>query len=404
MKHFPAYTRGRSVRNLFSVKVLFTFLALLSVPSAVVYTAYAIENKPPPKIKNDGELLPKATVIAVMPQTHQASILGHGEAVPHFALTLSAEVEGTITSLAPELQRGERLAPGQVLASLDPINYQKAYATAVLALAEANYAYQKEKQEAERAANEWARSGLEGEATKLLLRSPQLQIAKAKVDEAKAMLAQAEKALDNTKVKAPFEAVVVQRWAVPGQYVQVGDPIASLYGLNRIDVQVSLPISQWTLLPEPKDLIGNSNIELRNSHGDKWLGQVMQVDQHVDRDTRQRSLIVSLINPQEHARQLLPGMFLEVVLPARSFDGILAVPASSLSSRGEIWHLNDVNRLQKFAAEILFKDSNTLYLRSPFPRGSEQKSNPLAVLISPNPNFISGQTVEPVYVGEVAAR
>lgn len=396
--------RSFSTKNLFARKVVLSTLAFLTLPFAVVYTSNAIDNQAPLAIEADARSYPKVNVMEIMSEPHQTTVQAYGEAGAQYELTLRAQVTGNLIYIDAALERGEQIETGQVMARIDPTPYQQQKSAAFLSLAEANLAYQLEQKEAERAEVEWERAGLEQKASPLVLREPQMIVAQARVDQSKATLNEAERDLAHTQIKAPFESIIMERHVAPGQYIQSGDKIATIYSLDRIDIPVSLPTKHWDLLPDANDLVGQSNIVLTDSDGNQWLGEITHIDRHIDGKTRQRSIIVSVFRTDEAEQYLLPGTFLSVSVPGVKLDGLFAIPASSLSSRGDIWFVTDSGKLSRFTADIVFQKQGTLYVRNPFRKMDEPNYTVMNILLTPNASYVAGQEVKPMYSHEVATR
>lgn len=388
-----------------SRKKLFAVAAILSLLAAVVYTLVAIESQDLPAVNNAPAPVSEVSVVEVKAETHQARLQGNGEARPHFELTLTAEVTGRITEVNPVLESGQLLDTETVLATIDAIPFEQGVATAKQSLTEAEVALLEAQGEAERARDEWQGAGLgNAQASPLLLRKPQLEAAQARIEQAKAMLKQAERDLAYTHIKAPFEAVVVERLVAPGQYVQAGDAIATLYSVDRIDVRVSLPLQQWALLPDEAQLIGDENVLLTSTTGAQWSGVVTHIDRHVDRDSRQRSLVVSVYQPLQQSQPLLAGTFLQAEFHGARREGLLAIPASSLTSRGDIWHVTDANRLSSLPAQVVFQQEGILFVKAPTGYKQGKTDQHLVVLTTPLPSYVPGQQVNPQFDTKVGLR
>ncbi|MCG8428520.1 MAG: efflux RND transporter periplasmic adaptor subunit [Chromatiales bacterium] len=383
-------------------KTMITLVAIMVLPAAIAYTSFAIENQPAPAVNNSPAPLPVVSVISVKTKTHQARLQGHGKARPHFELTLKAEVEGRITAVGPQLEIGHRIDTETVLATIDPIPFEQGVAAAKQSLAEAQLALLQEQREAERARDEWQRANLgDAKASPLLLRKPQLEAAKARLEQARAMLKQAESDLSRTRIRAPFEAIVVERHVAPGQYVKPEEAIATLYSVDRMDVRINLPVQQWSLLPDIDQLNGNDAVVLTSTNGERWFGTVSQIDQHIDNNSRQRSLVVSVANPLQQSPPLLAGTFLTAQIVGIHQGDLLAVPASSLTSTGDIWYVTDASRLAHFQARIVFQQDGTLYVQAPAGLEGDRSNRSLAVLTAPLSSYVSGQVVAPLFNNEV---
>lgn len=372
---------------------------------SVAYTSRAIENQVPAVADTPPEVLPLVSVLPVVAETHQVTVSGTGEAQAQYEMLLTTEVSGRVKKFNPALARGQSVGAGTVLVQLDALAFDQQVASAKQNLAEAKVSLLQEQREAEQARASWQRSGLtETKASPLLMRVPQLRAAKNRVANANAQLKVAQQALANTRVKVPFNAIVVERLVVPGQYLQAGDAVARLYSIDRMDVRVSLAQSQWTLLPKPAVLQETNNVVLTNASGQTWQGQVTQVDQHIDAQSRQRSLLVSVQHPLQQNPPLMPGTFLSVSIPGVSQHGLLSVPASSLTRQGEVWYVDSSEHLQAFDARVVFQQAGALFIDPPQSLSSAagQSNGALSVVASPLLSYVVGQKVTPVLGQEVS--
>ncbi|MEW8624273.1 MAG: efflux RND transporter periplasmic adaptor subunit [Candidatus Thiodiazotropha sp.] len=339
--------------------------------------------------------------MSVQPQAHQARLRGSGEARARYELTLTADVSGRVVSIAPELETGQRVGAKSELAKIDSVAYLQGVASARQMLAEAQVALQQELHESERALAEWKQAGLDNsEATPLLLRKPQMKAARARAEQARAQLQQAEQDLAHTQVQAPFDAIVTERHVSPGQYVRVGDPLATLYSIDSIEVRIGLSQQQWLLFPPVETLLG-TRVTLSGAQGQRWLGKIIRVDQHIDRNSRQRSLVVSVQDPLQQTIPLIPGTFLKAEFAGGKVDDILAVPASSLMSNGRILHVDASNRLAVLQVSVIFQQDGTLYVRSTDPSVSLKS---LRVLTAPLPSYVAGLAVISKAPEEIVSR
>ena len=167
-------------------------------------------------------------------------------------------------------------------------------------------------------------------------------------------------------VKAPFDALVVTRDVQPGSYVQVGTQVATLYSIDEVKVDVPLSENQWNNLP----LLDNEQLKefswpvtLQSSVGQyQWQGSVDRIEQHLDQDTRQRSLIVTVKKPLEQEHDLYPGTFVKASIHGASIEGLWQLPASSISQQGDIWFVDNRGLLQKSAVMPLFEKNGYVYV------------------------------------------
>lgn len=326
--------------------------------------------------------------------SYQAQVVGYGETRSRYQLNYASEVSGRVTTLSDDFETGKVVTKGTILAKLDDTSYQQALAQAKSDVATAELELLEEQREGEQAKSEWQRSGLSGEPNSpLVLREPQLASAEAKLANAKQALNKAEKDLKDTVIRAPFTALVVSRDVQPGSYLSAGGAVATLYSIERVEVEVPLSEQQWANLPTSNDM-GDWQVTLTDSSGaHQWLGQVERKFQHVTQDTRQRSLVVVVDKPLEADSPLYPGTFVKATLSGAEVNGLWEVPASAISQQGEIWTVDEQGLLHKSNASKLFGRDGKVYVT---PSLAEERAQ---VVVRPLSNFKPGMKVTPTEEG-----
>lgn len=391
-------------KRLFSVRTIVHLLATMFIPLAVAYTAYEVANKPEASIGEQSSQ-PTTKVLAnrVFAGPHRASVVAFGEAQSHFELNVQAQVQGKITQLSDDFVIGKVIKAGTPLVEIDAIDYHYQLEQAQKRVQQAQLAYLQEQSEAQHAKKQWQadKSGSLA-ANDLVFRKPHVAIADAERKVASAALKQAERDLDNTKIVTPFDAVVVERHVTLGQFLNVGDSIATVHSNARVNIKVQLPALNWPLLPNANQLMLMDNIELYSETGERWLGHITEVDQHVNPLTRQRGLTISVFSPLTQTTALLAGTFLTVEIPGLRFDNLLSVPANSLSNQGHIWYINSAEQIFQFKPQVAFERQGRLYIHPPTIDG--QVVEHLDIVENPLPLFVAGQKVEPQFITGGLAR
>ncbi|MBN3494440.1 efflux RND transporter periplasmic adaptor subunit [Vibrio neptunius] len=322
--------------------------------------------------------------------SYQAQVVGYGETRSRYQLNYASEVSGRVITLSDDFETGKVVTEGTILAKLDDTSYQQALAQAKSDVATAELELLEEQREGEQAKSEWQRSGLDGEPNSpLVLRQPQLASAEANLANAKQALKKAEKDLKDTEIRAPFKALVVSREVQPGSYLSAGSIVATLYSIERVEVEVSLSEQQWSNLPTSID-IKNWQVTLTDtSDAHQWTGRVERKYQHVTQDTRQRSLVVVVDKPLEADSPLYPGTFVKATLSGAEVNGLWEVPASAISQQGEIWTVDEQGLLNKSNASKRFSRDGKVYVT---PSLAEERAQ---VVVRPLSNFKPGMKVTP---------
>lgn len=372
-----------------TVRIIVTLAAIACIGLAVVYNGQKMAQKnaqkPPAASQTNA---PDVTVITAKPASYQAVVSGHGQAKAHWALTLKAQVEGELISLSNDFESGKLVNKGLMLAQIDPTASEQALATAKATLAAAELAWQEEKDLADQAKREWQRSGItEQPSSPLVFRSLQLASAQASVEDARAAVKTAQRDLNNSRISAPFDAVILTRDVDLGEYINTGETIATLNSTDRVEISVPLSLLQWQNLSNQI----NAKVNLVDvTTGTQWQGYVARYENHIDESSRQRTVIVALDLPFEQSTPLLPGTFVAVEIMAKTLNNVIQLPASALAQDGKIWFVDNNNRLATHQAEKVFERNNNIYIK-PF---SDTES--VNIVVRPLVSYLVGMQVNPV--------
>jgi len=394
-----------------SLWISFAGLGLLML--SLAYTVYAIENRPEPEKYQEAQRKVLVTVEAISVGAHQGRVFANAEVRPKYEMSLSSELSARVESLHPLFETGRVLSKGTSLLKIDPLRFQQEYAQAQQNLAQAKLNLLLEKQESKQSLLEWQESGLSKEASvakgsketkieadDLRLRKPQLQLAQAEVEQATAALKLAKQNLNRTEMRLPFDAVINERLVAPGQFLQAGQAVATIYSANDLELTVMLKPSEWQLLFGANHSIENyqANIILSGDDGSSGQAKIARAGQTFDRQTRLRPLVLRVVQDPKQEMSLLSGNFVGVEIPGRIEQGLMAVAASSVSSSGDLWYVDTRKRLRSFSADIAFQHKGTVYVRPP----AELASQSLDILSSPLPHYVNGQQVEVQRLNQLA--
>ena len=235
-------------------KTIATVAGLSSIFLAITINGALSANQqktPPPKVAPQ---YPVVSVTAVAAISQRAEVTAYGEVKSRNQLAQTSQVSGQITYLSDKFLTGNTFKKGQLLAEIEPIVYQQALANAQANLADAELALAQEQLNSRQAEEEWQQSGLAGEqASDLVLRKPQLAAAKAKYAMSLKEVEKAQYDLAQTKLRAPFDALVVSKQVQVGSNVQTGTTLADLYDISLFEVALPLSAQQWQLLPKTKN-------------------------------------------------------------------------------------------------------------------------------------------------------
>ena len=252
--------------------------------------------KTPPEEKAEVDNTPIVAVenIAVAPMTLHVS--SYGIVKPKYETSLVAQVNGEIVELSDVFVRGGFVKKGQLLARIDPNDYHAALIDAQATMASARAALEKEVAQGKVAEREWKQI-TDTSPTELSLRKPQLAQELARVKSAQAAVLRAERNLQRTEIKAPYDAMIDNRMIGLGSFVSVGSQIGKLLGTAIAEVRLPVADNQLQfLIDQGRD----AKVKLVGSYAGnsvEWSANIARNEGVVDNKSRMTYLVAEIQNP-----------------------------------------------------------------------------------------------------------
>ena len=310
------------------------------------------------------------------------SVRSQGTVEAATTIRLIPEVDGMVTAISPSLKRGGVFRKGELLVAIDSRDFELAATRASAQVASAQLRLATAEAEAKVAAQDWQEMGTEQEASALLLWQPQLAEAKSTLAAAQADLEKANLDLERTQITAPFDGRVRRAAVDAGQFVRRGEELASLFGVDRVEVRLPLPLAEWRFLDIPpgessEDLRRRSiPVALKGRFGRRehhWHGQVVRVDGEVDVNSRMVAVIAEVKNPYGAEDGTNPplkvGMFVEAEIQGRTAKGVYVVPRSLVLENRQALAVDAEGRLRIRELQILRADRERAVIEGGFELG-----------------------------------
>ncbi|MGS0693305.1 efflux RND transporter periplasmic adaptor subunit [Shewanella sp. 0m-4] len=200
--------------------------------------------KKPPEEKEELDTTPLVSIQSVEINPMSFAVTSYGVVNAKYETELVSQVNGEIVYLSDKFVRGGFVKKGDVLAKIDPSDYEAALIDAKASMASARATLVQEKAFGKVAAEEWKRIE-NGVPTELSLRKPQLAQEVAKLNSSEAGLKRANRNLERTIIKAPYDALIEARNIGLGSYVSMGTPLGKV--LSTAHAEVRLPIADKEL-------------------------------------------------------------------------------------------------------------------------------------------------------------
>ena len=336
-----------------------------ATPSPVVFTPPAVEVAELKRVDFPPQVSSQGTVEAAT------------------ALRLVSEVDGRVVTVSPSLKGGGYFDRDELLVAIDPRDYRLAVTRGEAQVASAQLRLATVEAEAAVATKDWEELGRPGEPSALLLRRPQLAEARSALAAAEADLEKAKLDLSRTRIVAPFKGRVRMATAEVGQFVRRGEEVASVFGIERVEVRLPLPLAEMEFLDLPSERTPRAfqenpvQVTLTGRIGRRdheWFGEVVRVDGEVDRLSRMTSVIVAVDDPYTvgattGAPPLRVGMFVKATLRGRIAKGVYVLPRTAVRAEAQALAVDREGRLRYRELEILRRDRSQVVVESGFESG-----------------------------------
>lgn len=331
--------------------------------------------------------VPLVEVVRAVGGEHTPRLRATGAVTPDQQVTLSAEVSGRLQWVSPKMLPGARVAAGEVLARVDPRDYEAALALEAYNLQQAEVDLRSEQARGAIAAKEWGLLGGDAGDRSLALREPQLLAAQRRLESAQAAYNRARNNLERTSIRAPFAAVVVSESTELGQVVSPAQALATLVGTERLRVTVSVPVEDLALLDVPgvnAERGAKATVTQTLARGAPIVrpGEVLALVGQLDAQTRTAQLVVGVDQPYAaEGLPMLAGAYVEVELEGRPLVGTVAIPRPALTGEDTVWVVEGGGTLRRRTLELAWADPSQVLARAGVADGEEVVTTPLAVAV-----------------------
>lgn len=259
-------------------------------------------------------------VEAVMPEVGQAhtTVNFTGSFVARRAAALSPSVSGLVAVI--EVDAGDAVTSGDVLVRLDDRLAQIETDRAAAALEEGLAALMEAQRLRDEATNLGSRSALA--ATDVAAREAAVVVAEAVVSRANSDLAAARERLRRHTVVAPFNGVIASRAAESGEWVQTGDALLELVGIDELWLEVRAPQRYWP------DVHPDTRV---TAVADAFPRRTLEARVHARvpvSDPSARTFLVRLV--VNDARGITPGMSARASFALGDGSEVLRVPRDAI--------------------------------------------------------------------------
>lgn len=383
------------------------FLAAISL-GLLVYAVYVVQGAIYQRLTEEPEVPPaRERVFAVNLERAESRTItpvleSFGEIASRRTLELRAAVAGRVTELHESFEDAGRVQAGDVLVRIDPAEMQAAVdrlsadlsdaraeardAERALELGRAEQdaaedqvvllqqAYTRQVDLANRgvgtaAAIEAAELNAAAARSTLLARRQDVARAEARIDQAATRisraliaLAEAERNLADTAIKAPFSGTLSDTTVVPGRLVATGERLADLIDPTDLEVSFQVSTAQYVRLLAPDGGL----IDARVSAALDVTGVDLQATGSLSRvsagagDGQTGRRIFARLT---HAPGFRPGDFVTVQIEETPLEDVISLPAAALGADGHVLVLGANDRLEALPVTLVRRQGDTVLVQ-----------------------------------------
>ncbi len=326
---------------------------------AVVVAAALSTLKPEPPKKEIETLDLLVDVLKLEVSSENFEISSQGTVRPRTQTVVSAEISGTIVSISPKFVAGGVFQSGEVLMRIDPTNYTVAVDRAEAFVLQRQIEFD--------GAQKLRIQGYRAEA--------ELASAAAALAAAQAELVNAQRNLERTYIRLPYEGMVLSKDADLGQFVNPGTKIGVTFATNYAEIR--LPLTDQDLafidIPDTAEITqsGGANGPLvkisaiRKGRYTEWDAQIVRSEGVVDEKSRVTYSVARIVDPYQLHDDGVPlpiGTFVKASIAASNVVDVIRVPRAAVRGSDQLLFVDDENKIQIRSVEILRTDAQFAYL------------------------------------------
>ncbi|WP_300462059.1 efflux RND transporter periplasmic adaptor subunit [Desulfobacula sp.] len=332
--------------------------------------------------------------LTLEPGNYQSYVTVMGKVMPDKEIILKAQVSGEVVSISEKFVQGGLMKKGETLLRLEDSDYQIAVQKAQSAVNKAlsDLAIERGSQliakEELKLINEV--SPVEMTGTDLALRKPQLVQANAVVESARADLEQARLNLSRTRVRVPFNALILEKQVDSGSLVPAQGTLATLVDVDAYQVEAVVPPDRLAAL-RINETTGSEAIIHSQYSQQTWKGKVVRTTGKITDKSRMAGVIILVADPlglkgTDKRPPLLLADHVDVRIMGPRLENVFSLPRSLLRDGNTVWVYRS-GVLEIRAVGLAWKEDGVVYVNTGIRTGD-------AVITSDLPAPVKGMALQ----------
>ena len=262
--------------------------------------------------------------------------------------------------MSPSLVSGGFFKKDDLLFSIEPLDYEVALEQSSANLKSAESELENAQRNHERQINLAKKQSISESRKEEAIN--RLRFAESAHREASARVSLAEKNLERTKIRAPYDGRVRNEKIDLGQFVNRGQSIASIYAIDSAEIRLPvhdkelafLDLSLFETAKSKDDAVILKATFAGEQH--TWSARIARTEGELDSRTRMINVIAEIDSPyssKDSRPPLTIGLFVEAEILGRFIEDAVVIPQSAIQGRNLVYIVNEKNRLEFKRVEIL---------------------------------------------------
>ena len=368
------------------------FLTLLILTLAVVAAAGIIMTRPMPEPVAIAPNVVAIRGIQMEAENIPLTIYAQGVVEPLTASELITQVNGRVAWVSPNFNAGGFFKQGEPLVKLESEDYEArvglAEAREVRALAEFEHATFELKRMRALVKDQLVSQAMLENAVR------QTRLTEAALKEAQINLDQAERDLDRTELRAPFDAIVRSKAVDLGEFVSMGKPLAQLFAADGFEVRLPVLDTQLAYLNLPSSIEATAPLNSANlpsvrlsaqyaGAAASWDAQLVRSEAEIDRRSRMVTLVARVSGTRNalSANPLPVGAFVNAEIEGITLVNAFQLPRSALRQDNQVLVVDEESRLRFREVSIARYEQDRILIQSGLREGDIVNISPIQAVV-----------------------
>jgi RND family efflux transporter MFP subunit len=368
--------------------------------AAIALAAGLTQMKPETQKRDDEQLDLLVEVLTLEVSTESFQISSQGTVQPRTKTEVSAEVLGSIVSISPKFSAGGVFQKDEVLMRIDPTNYTVAVDKTEALVKQRQIEYdgaRKLRSQGYRAESEYAS-------------------AVAALASAQAELVGAQRNLERTYIRLPYEGMVLSKHADIGQFVNPGTKIGVTFATDLAEIR--LPLTDQDLafvdLPNTAEIRETGGVDgpkvrltaIQKGTLVAWDATIVRTEGVVDERSRVTYAVAQVADPYKlhgDGTPLPVGTFVAAEIAGYTAMDLIRIPRTVIRGADQVLVVNAESKIEIRTVNIVRSDDTYAYVSDGVSAGEristtviEAPTNGMSVRTAGSISAVSGGRVDQV--------